>query len=85
MIWNSTSSKWSPEVNNLDNLLNVDTTGKITGDQLQWNSASSKWEKFTPSTLINSAYYIVGHCTNVVNTFPLSTGGNPLHYTSITN
>jgi len=33
----------------LDGLSNVDTTGKATGDVLEWNALSGKWEAVTPS------------------------------------
>jgi hypothetical protein len=33
----------------LDGLSNVDSTGKATGDVLEWNSVSGNWEAVTPS------------------------------------
>jgi hypothetical protein len=33
----------------LDGLSNVDSTGKATGDVLEWNAVTSKWEAATPS------------------------------------
>jgi hypothetical protein len=33
----------------LDGLSNVDSTGKTTGDVLEWNAVTSKWEAATPS------------------------------------
>ena len=33
----------------LDGLSNVDSTGKVTGDVLEWNAVTSKWEAATPS------------------------------------
>jgi len=33
----------------LDGLSNVDSTGKATGDVLEWNSVSGNWEAATPS------------------------------------
>jgi hypothetical protein len=33
----------------LDGLSNVDSTGKATGDILEWNSVSGNWEAVTPS------------------------------------
>jgi hypothetical protein len=33
----------------LDGLSNVDSTGKATGDVLEWNAVTSKWEAVTPS------------------------------------
>lgn len=33
----------------LDGLANVDSTGKATGDVLEWNGTSGKWEAVTPS------------------------------------
>ena len=84
MCWNNSTQKWEPRVNNLDSLSNVLTTGKNSGDQLQWNNSTQKWEKFTPNAIINEAFYIVGYCTGIVNTFTLNTGPG-VNYPSVVN
>jgi hypothetical protein len=41
--------KTIPTGQQLDQLSNVDTAGKATGDVLEWNAVTSKWEAATPS------------------------------------
>lgn len=56
----------------------------LENDKLCWNNTLQKYEPRSDQSF-NSSYYITGYCTNVVNTFTLSTGSNPLHYPSVIN
>lgn len=83
MAYNSVSSKWEPRSNLLDTLTNVDTTGKITGDTIQWNGGSNKWEKVSPSSVIPlSSIDVNSTVASVVITVSTGSGAG---YSSVSN
>jgi hypothetical protein len=44
--WNSGTSKWINVANTLDNLFNVDTTGKAVGNSIKWDGTN--WIDYAP-------------------------------------
>ncbi len=83
MVYNSVSSKWEPRSNLLDTLTNVDTTGKLTGDRLEWNGASSKWNAVSPAGAIPLQIIDI-NCTTSPVSIATSTGAGT-NYTSVSN
>lgn len=67
----------------MDTLTNVDTTGKITGDTIQWNGATNKWEKISPTSVIPLQIIDV-NCTASPVSIATSTGAGT-GYTSVSN
>ncbi len=49
MCWNATNSKWEPRTNTLDELTDVDPSGKSVGDILQFDG--SNWVAVTPTAV----------------------------------
>ncbi len=53
MCWNNSTSKWEPRNNFLDTLSDVNPSGKLTGDWLEWDGTN--WVPVTPTAVFGTS------------------------------